>query len=764
MLHEILLSLSGLPSPIWDQIQRGPGPESHGLADYVSPPETAMLQTLAHLSELHSTVRDAAGGISTSHPSMVCRAVSATMTETHLGAFRKEIVRVESSILQKDAGYVGGYGIVPLSTIVADFTPWTRRLEWLRSVLNYILAESPTTGRSHPCVAADILNFLEKEAQTGYSDIEEMATVLLSVGQRAWMRTVATWLLYGRLPPFGKEDFCVQQHPEAPSPLEEYSIDPALVPDILNGDAAEALLATGSALNQLRFQRHSSLGSCVGSSEPVEALLPRHLNLLESLSYPLNASLLSNVLASINQSMSENVLSQLLPHHRVIQLLDVIQDYVLLGHGEFAVLLIAHADDRVADRQRSHATARPVRKVGRIDDLAIKDTELKGIMSKTWAELASVQRDEEMETEVAMLAKRLLALQRLIGMKDAQAAISTLLPTPTVLSLTLPPSSSLSLFISSADIQTYAIINAYLLSIRRAGIHLASLWQLSPLRRGQPAPVAPSIIAARRTRDWRRMQRTRGHWACASKTLFVLSELGAYFHGEVVERSWQHFRRWINGKETEVGSSAVSSRPGTASSAAERPPHPSQYVAASSPLSLDPAADRVHQRSRDPRALAAAHRACLQALNAALLLDNQGFLKVLKTLLNLVDHYVALFSRLQSTWQGLDLQDDDGVVDAFSNYAQDEKDVLVEMDRTRDVMEKVLVSLVDEVKEVEKDPDARSRMVTGMTQLELSGKTFVAWKGRTIDRLVMKLDSLTGMQEDKSGYHGYDRYDRYDDE
>jgi hypothetical protein len=46
--------------------------------------------------------------------------------------------------------------------------------------------------------------------KTGYVDIEEAALSLVSVAETAWLKQVSGWVLYGRLPSFGMEDFFVQ--------------------------------------------------------------------------------------------------------------------------------------------------------------------------------------------------------------------------------------------------------------------------------------------------------------------------------------------------------------------------------------------------------------------------------------------------------------------------------------------------------------------------------------------------------------------------
>ncbi|KAK5059718.1 hypothetical protein LTR84_009601 [Exophiala bonariae] len=693
---------------------------------------------------------------------MVCRALAASISDVHLDRFMNKIIEVEASILTKDAAYVGGHGIVPLSTLVAEFSPWSRRLEWLASITHHLEQGIRPGKPGQKSSGASALNLLRRELHTGYWDIAEMATDLLSLGQRAWMRAAAVWILYGKLPTSGADDFCIKSNPGSTLSLDRFVIEQSLLPEFVNTGASHTLLSIGSALNQLQAQAVSS--SCPGNQvDPSISLLPNHLTLLETLSYPLSPALLENVLAAINQSISENALSKILPLPLVMRLLQVTMRYLLLDRGEFAISLITHADERVSNRQQAQTIARPIRKVGRLDELAIKDIELSGILSRSFAELAVLQGDEETDDDIFDLAKQSLSLK----MCDSRAhVLSTLLPTPTVLRLTIPSVSPLHLFLSPKDIESYSLLNAYLISIYRAGLHLSSLWKISAQRRCHPTPLGPPAsasafgrvaLASRRAReDWRN-GRTRRHWTTASKTLFMLNELKAYFQGEVIKSSWLHFRAWIGSVEAEASTSAKSSRPGTASSSTEM-------------KTLDLSASTGASSSRfgtpsDPRALADAHRSFLEALNVALFVTETNFVDLLKELLLQIDHFVALFSRLQAVWEGLDLQEDEGVLDAFSNYAQDEKDVITEMDRTSETIEGVLVGVIDKVRGIEIDsrvgPGVNSITET-LSGIGLDGKTFVPWRARTVDRLIMKLDGLKGRQDEDG--HDLANEDGHDDE
>lgn len=83
--------------------------------------------------------------------------------------------------------------------------------------------------------------------------------------------------------------------------------------------------------------------------------------------------------------------------------------------------------------------------------------------------------------------------------------------------------------------------------------------------------------------------------------------------------------------------------------------------------------------ARDPRTLAQGHQIFPRALRRGLLLGEEHVMADLKGLLDLIDHYVPLLYLLQAVWEGLDLQEDDDVVDTFSNYAQDQTSVLADM-------------------------------------------------------------------------------------
>lgn len=202
MLHEILLSLSGHPSPLL----RADAPEPHALSG-VTLPERQLLASAAHLSDVHVKLITYTAEIVNSHPSTICRAVAAAVDSIHLSAFQRKVLEIEESILKDDPELVGAYNIVPLTAVMGEFKQWTRRMEWLWQMVQFMMKKDTAGGLCH---GAQLMNQLRSELQSGYEDVKETAMSLVAVAETAWLKQVSAWILYGRLPTFGGEDFFVQ--------------------------------------------------------------------------------------------------------------------------------------------------------------------------------------------------------------------------------------------------------------------------------------------------------------------------------------------------------------------------------------------------------------------------------------------------------------------------------------------------------------------------------------------------------------------------
>lgn len=203
MLQELFLSLSGHPSPLFS-------PDSKHDSAVISPSEKALLASVAHLSNLHCKLLRGTKELASNHPSSICQAVATSINAENLVQFQRKVMAVESSILQKDAGTVGAYNIVPLTAVTREFDGWTRRMEWLWELVKFMGRRANGDDNTKlVCTGAQIIDKLCRELKTGYEDIEETALQLVRVAETAWLKQVSAWLLYGRLPSFGKDDFFV---------------------------------------------------------------------------------------------------------------------------------------------------------------------------------------------------------------------------------------------------------------------------------------------------------------------------------------------------------------------------------------------------------------------------------------------------------------------------------------------------------------------------------------------------------------------------
>lgn len=197
MLHEILLSLSGHPSPLLNSDTANTTPSL-----ILSPPEKALLASVAHLTDLHCKLLVHTDEITSKHSSSICQAVALSTRSTHLAKFQQKVIEVENRILRKDSGSVSAYNVVPLTAIVGEFSDWTRRMEWLWEITQFMMKG---------CTGAQIIDKLCDSVQTGYSDIENAAMHLVKVAETAWLKQASAWILFGRLPLYGPKDFFIHR-------------------------------------------------------------------------------------------------------------------------------------------------------------------------------------------------------------------------------------------------------------------------------------------------------------------------------------------------------------------------------------------------------------------------------------------------------------------------------------------------------------------------------------------------------------------------
>lgn len=724
MLHEIILSLSGHPSPL---LTAG---TANASSDLLSAPEKALLASIAHLSNLHCKLLSHTDNISSRSQSSICQAVATSIRSTHLVMFQQKVLDVESSILQRDSGIVGAYNVVPLTAITGQFLEWTRRMEWFWEITEFM----ETDG----CTGSSIINKLCAEMQTGYSDIEQVASSLVQVAESAWLKQASCWILHGRLPAFGEHDFFVFQGENG-----EYEVKQELRPDFINRSTASSILFVGKSLTQIRTKNAKSATS-------IAALLPKHLQLLSSIPYPISTSNLSTCITSIRKSLSQSALQELLPLSKIIQILALFHDFFLLSRGEFAVAIINEADEKIRSRWRRSDNLAFEKRSG-LGDVVVKEGEVAAVLARTWAAISALHGLNDEDEDQLEIAKSLMDLRIVNPQKEDTNLSKTNSPTPfstlllsvpTSLSLKIP--SPLDLFLTSKEVDIYADIHTYLLSIRRAHIRLSDLWKITSLRRDHPPPPPPPLGSTPqgrattiklRQRGKSRSRQMRRVWATSSAGLYLLGELEAYFHGEVVKGTWESLQEWLNGP-TPASVSTLGTVPG-----ADEDSDEDIWAAAGKELPDTTSNDHSH----DPQTISVAHQRYLLSLKHQLLLTSPSFTGPLFQLLQQIDHLVALVHRINSVWSSLDLETDEGVIDAFSDFHKEETDVqgqlVLAAQNVKEAINVLIVSLRDIDLDVEGRDKRLEQLEAEIVDVDLSGEDiYKPIKVGRVDRLLMKLD------------------------
>ncbi|CAM1503084.1 Fc.00g078600.m01.CDS01 [Cosmosporella sp. VM-42] len=741
MLHEILLSLSGHPSPLL----RTDVAETHALSG-ITPSERQLLASAAHLSDVHIKLISYTAQIANSHPSTICRAVATAIDSIHLSAFQRKVLEVEESILKDDPELVGAYNIVPLTAVVGEFSEWTRRMEWLWEMVQVMLARK----EGAICHGSQLMDQLRAELQSGYRDVEAAAMSLVSVAETAWLKQVSAWILYGRLPSFGGGDFFVQK---AEHSDEEYICDSDLLPSFVTPATASSMLFIGKSLNHVRVK--SSVDSGLRGLDHLSSKLQE----LSSLTFPIKNSSFSRAITSIRLSLSENTLQKLLPLAKVVEMLQLLRDFFLLGRGEFAMALTHEADEKIRNRWR-RADNLAYEKGDSLRNVVVKEGEVAAVLARTWAVLASMQGQHAEEDDQLELARDLLRLNLTksksttpvgagSGLSPDTAAIlaaspfrNLLFSVPALLSCQIPP--PLDMVLSPSDLQLYSCINSYLLSMRRAHIRLTDLWKITSLRRHHPAPRGDKEQVTLLRKRWTaRSSSMRSSWTTASATIFFLAETEAYLQTEIVAGLWEGFHEWLTRHENQEPQSDTTAPQPTDDDEDNDEDEEEEDLWLQDTKSTPESTPKKHNSKppHDPQTLSTAHRLYLRTLVHRLLLTQPTFTTPLYTLLIHIDHLATHIHRLHSIYTSLDLETDAGVIDAFVDLEAEERDVTQLLRAVENKVRSGIEDVVAALRALEADPVFEAAWEGELAEDdEDDGAGYVPTRVGGINRLLMKLD------------------------
>ena len=666
---------------------------------------------------------------------------------------------------------VGGYGIVPLSRVADEFGQWTRRMDWFWQIVQLMLPdhlrEDSSSRHETRCSGAAVLDRLHQEAQTGYPDLEEAALDLIKAGETAWLRQLSAWVLYGRLPAPGEDDFFIctdtsTSDTDTTARIPNFYARHDLIPEFVTPSAASAILFIGRSLNQIRAKSNAiTRSSSRVRLSPELVLVPAHLKHLAALPSPMSQSALSGAISAIRLSLSRNSLQQLLPLHRILEILRIFKDFFLLDHGEFAITLLDEAQKRIRSRNRQRIAPRGGDLADDLGNLNVKEAEANLVLTRTWATLSSSHaHDDDVEEELDV-ARELMQFslwkpvqsssktQSLAPQEYSTSAVSEvpfndfLFATPTT--LTIQIASPLDLFLAPADLKAYSHIHSYILSIRRAHSHLTELWRLTSLRRDHPAPLGPpasntrngtKTISEKRQLEFKRRKAMRNIWATVGATLFLLTELGGYFQGEVIKRSSDKLHLWLqpslpSSQRAHRGLSRPTSSASVQDGVKDRGKPSLEANAA-------PGANPDKSTSPDPETLTTAHQLYLNCLVHSLLLTDAAFTRFLRSLLVQIDHFVALITRLHSIHQSMDLGTNEAVADPFADYAAEEKELIDDLQTSKKKLVGGTQMLITRLRDIDSERIREDNRFFVGGRIEEGG--FVPWNSSGLDRLLMKLD------------------------
>lgn len=685
MIEEVLLALSGHPSSLCT----AQFSNTSNTSSLVTPAEKTLLLSVGRLGDLHRALRSHVQYIRQSHPSIICKAVANTLLSVNLSKFQQHIETVERNILLKDASRVGAYNIVPLASIVQEFDEWKRLLEWywklacfISPVDKPIIASQSSLGEA--CTGPALLNRLSSEMETGYEDIEEAATQLLVVGEQAFMRITSCWLLTGKLPDLGHEDFFVRQKIHASNNTISHSLEKKLIPTFTTAETASSILFIGRTLKMLEpSQSGNSIRSATKMDSITTSLMANTMSCLRTINYPIKSALLAASVTTIRKDLSRALGNSLLPMHSVLEVINHIRDFFLVGRPDFTDHLIEEADKYLDQRyQQTKTSARSVANTDLVG-ITMKATEVRTVMSRTWAAINSSSISENLhdaETEWAQEHLSLALLQStdvqdgLEQLSDSglNAIVTTtpkfgdfLLATPIELKLNLD--STFDLFLSLKDRQVYSSIHAYLVAIRRSHNHTSRLWKDGAIRK----TVYKKGVLHKRGISMRKI------WHTCTAIVSTLSEIGSFFSTEVVEQSWTTFYQWAVPHNAAPNSISQGANGSTSE-------HDKDWAAASLPHDLE--------------TLGTAHHQYLRTLAKSLLLADESWTRNMRNLLTYVDSMVAFVSRLQRAQQSVELYRGNVEEQLYSKYVREEEFLFNEAKKTCARVEDAISKLIDRLK------------------------------------------------------------------
>ena len=278
MLAELLLVLSGHPSSFFVPSPSAPASAgtltiSPSLNEYLHPGEQHSLNTLGALAFRYSRIRSwstqiqrrAREALLTSSAKGKQRAVSdevdqylytlAGSVADALRGYEELIVITEARILSFDPVMVQDQqGYVPLSSIVATFSPWQAPMAALANLVDDLSKEGTASG-------GRLLELVYELTQTGNPTLQTIFTTILDTLRHLFLTHLIAFLLYGLAPERSSPaspSIALDIGPDPLSPQHRlYTLNEDLLPRSILAATRESILYVGRVAATLRREGQS---------------------------------------------------------------------------------------------------------------------------------------------------------------------------------------------------------------------------------------------------------------------------------------------------------------------------------------------------------------------------------------------------------------------------------------------------------------------------------------------------------------------------
>lgn len=472
MLHEVLLVLAGYKSElIGENVQT----LFSSTLDQLHPSEQTQLLQVSKFGELHHEIASRIRFIQSSYMkhgivdeykfknsvfggsySSCCHAVCGVLDRDLLKSFQDTLIQIERQILDRDSLYVGGDNIVSLSFVTSKtIKEYERQFLYAKSLL-YFLMENKE--RKAPPGTHEIIHKLMNDNTTGYKDIQILTTNLLIEVEGSWLRSLRSWIIYGRLPiNNNKEELMIKQDKKT----EEFYVKN--VPPCINDAIASDILIIGNCLNKM------DIFGITGSSENYsrtkthfnyDKIVDSNIELLSSAILPISIGQFTNIIKNIRLTIYKDIVSTILPSDDILQFFKFLRNFALCGSSDF-ISIFCDLSEKKPDRvvtNKDHAN--------QVFNNALT-TSLEDTMATSW------------ELDLSSKIFKYSPLTRQKSTDDRFDDFLFRIRCQLAIELFWPHN----ILMSTSDTEYYNVIFSYMSAIYRARSKLESLWKLKNLKK-----------------------------------------------------------------------------------------------------------------------------------------------------------------------------------------------------------------------------------------------------------------------------------------